>query len=137
MIESKAGHGEKRSRKQEIFIACLLTEPNIREAASKSGISEATGFRWLQEPDFNEHYREARRAAVNQAISQLQQVSSSAVQTLKEVMADQGAPPASKVSAAKAVLEMAFKAVELDDLAQRIEKLEESIQKTGGAKAWR
>ncbi|HPF44458.1 MAG TPA: hypothetical protein PKV15_07140 [Syntrophomonadaceae bacterium] len=135
MAEPK-GHGEKQSRKQEIFIAFLLTEPNIREAAKKAGIGETTGFRWLQEPAFQDQYREARRMAVSQAISQIQQASTEAVQTLRTVMADEEAPPASRVSAAKAVLEMSLKAVELDDLGRRVEKLEESIQAKRGARAW-
>jgi hypothetical protein len=136
MTTSKSGHGEKASRKQDLLICALLTEPTVEQAAKKTGIGVTTAFRWLQDPEFQEQYREARRMAVSQAISQLQQASSEAVQTLKAVMADEEAPPASRVSAAKTVLEMSFKAVELEDLAQRIEKLEQSLNKDGGQRAW-
>ena len=138
MADAGKGHGEKNSRKRELFIAALLTEPNIREAAKKAGIGESTGWQWLQDPDFQAEYREARRMAVSQAIAQLQQASSGAVATLCEVMADQEATPASRVTAAKTVLEMAIKGVELEDLAERIEKLEQAVEQNGGRqRAWR
>jgi predicted negative regulator of RcsB-dependent stress response len=134
-MASIKGHGEKASRKREIFIAYLLTEPNIREAAKKAGIGENTGWRWLQDPVFKEAYQEARRAAVSQAIAQLQQASTEAVTTLRKVMADQDATPSSRVTAAKTTLEMALKSVELEDLAQRIQKLEQSLQNHGRRQA--
>lgn len=138
MKEVKKGHGEKASRKRELFIACLLTEPNIREAAKKAGIGEATGWRWLQDPDFLKEYQDARRMAVSQAIAQLQQASTQAVATLQAIMLDDNAPAASRVTAAKTTLEMSLKAVELEDLAQRIDKLEQSIDEQQGRKqAWR
>lgn len=136
MTTNKGGHGEKASRKQEILICYLLTEPSVNKAAEKAGIGVTTAFRWLQDPEFQEQYREARRMAVSQAISQLQQASTEAVQTLRNVMADEEAPPASRVSAAKTVLELSFKAVELEDLTARLEKLEQSIS-AGGQRAWR
>jgi len=133
----KKGHGEKASRKREIYIACLLTEPNIREAAKKAGISETTGWVWLQDPDFQEEYREARRMALSQAIARLQQASGQAVATLCEIMSNQDASPTSRVSAARTCLEIAIKAVEIEDLAARIEKLERAIEQgSGRQKTW-
>lgn len=138
MTDKAKGHGEKNTRKRELFISCLLTEPNIRAAAKAAGIGESTGWQWLQDPDFQAEYREARRMALSQAISRLQQASSTAVATLEEVMSDQEATPASRVTAAKAVLEMAMKGVEMEDLAERIEKLEQAVEQNGGRqRAWR
>jgi len=128
MFDSKSGHGEKASRKQEILICALLTEPTVEKAAKKTGIATTTAFRWLQESNFQEQYKEARRKTVSQAISQIQQASSKAVQTLRDVMEDTAAPPASRVNAAKATLELAFKTIEIEDLAQRIGKLEVLLQ---------
>jgi len=136
IAETSLGHGEKQTRKQEVFIANLLIEPNIRAAAKKTGIGEATGWRWLQDPIFQEQYREARRQAVSQAISQLQQASTEAVNTLRKIMNDEEAPAASRVTAARTVLDMSLKAVELEDLAQRIEQLEQSVRSNGRQGAW-
>lgn len=136
-MEKAPGHGEKASRKREIFIACLLTEPNIREAAKKAGIGENTGWRWLQDPDFQKDYQEARRMAVSQAIAQLQQATTEAVATLRYIMNNNQATTASRVSAARIVLDTALKAVELEDLALRIEILEQAFQPDSKSKAWR
>lgn len=136
MTELKKGHGEKQTRKQEIFIACLLTESSIRAAATKAGIGEATGWKWLQDPAFQEQYREARRQAVSQAISQLQQASTEAVNTLRKIMNDEEAPAASRITAAKIVIDNSLKAVELEDFVPRIEALEQSIKPIGRQKAW-
>jgi len=128
-----SGHGQKLSRKQEVALAALLLQPTIREAAKVAAISEATLFRWLQLPDFQEAYRQAKRQAVGQAVTTLQRVSGEAVETLRKVMADEKAPASARVTAARAVLETAIKAVELEDLVARIEELERVAgQKAGG-----
>jgi hypothetical protein len=122
------GHGAKLPRKREQAIIALLEQPSIKQAAQSVGISEVTLFRWLQEPDFQRAYREAKHRVVEQAISRLQQVSREAVDTLREVMIDTEKPPSTRVTAAKAVLEMSIKAVELEDLASRVEELERFVE---------
>ena len=60
------GHGEKLSRKAELFIVALLTQPTVTAAAQTIGVSEATARRWLQREEFQERYREARQEALSQ-----------------------------------------------------------------------
>jgi vacuolar-type H+-ATPase subunit I/STV1 len=119
------GHGEKRSRKTEEAIIALLTEPTIKLAAEKVRVSEVTLWRWMQEDDFIEQYRSAKKQAVSQAVSRLQQSCGEAVETLREIMQDIASPAPSRVAAAKTILEMAFKAVEIEELEQRINQLEQ------------
>ena len=57
-------------------------------------------------------------------IAQVQQATGEAVETLRTVMHDADAPASARVSAAKAILETAIKAVELEDLEARIAVLE-------------
>ena len=118
------GHGSKFDRKQEEAIAALLTQRNIEEAARVTGIGSTTLVRWLQMPEFQAAYREARRAAFSQSIARLQQASSAAVSVLVKIMVDPDAPTSSRVRAADVVLERASKAIELEDLDQRIAQLE-------------
>lgn len=124
MTTSKA----KMTRKMEAAVAALLTAPTIAIAAQAVGISEQTLWRWLQLPEFQGQYREAKRQAVAQAVARLQQATTKAVDTLEAVMDDTASPSSARVTAAKTVLEMAVKAVELEDMAARIEALERSIQ---------
>ena len=114
--------------KQEAAILALLSQRTTRAAAKSAGINEATLWRWLQEPEFQAAYTKARRETVKHAIARLQQNASKAVDTLKEVMSDKKAVAFARVSAAKAVLDYSLKAVELEDLAERIEALESKME---------
>jgi DNA-binding MurR/RpiR family transcriptional regulator len=121
-----AGHGSKRAQREDAAIAALLSEPTIAEAATKAGISESTLLRWLQEPGFKGRCRAARRSVVESAIGRLQQAASQAVDALVKNLTC--GVPAVEVGAAKSVLDQALKAVELVDLAERIEALEQAAE---------
>jgi hypothetical protein len=79
----------------------------------------------MTEQAFKSEYQQARRQVMDQAAARLQQASSTAVATLERVMADPDSPASSKVAAARAVLEMAQKAVDFSDIESRIEILEQ------------
>jgi hypothetical protein len=119
-----SGHGEKLSHKQERAIAALLVAPSVTAAAQQIGVNENTLLRWLKDAAFQTTYREARRHVVQQAIAQVQQATSEAVEALRAIMSNGDAPASARVSAAKAVLETALKAVELEDIEQRLQALE-------------
>jgi hypothetical protein len=117
----------KFSRKHEQAISALLTQPTLAEAATTVGVGEATLRRWLQQESFQAAYRQARREAIGQAIARLQQVTTTAVTTLEAVMTDPGAKESARVTAARAVLELAIRAVELEDLEARMVALEQVV----------
>ncbi len=121
----------KQKQKQEQAVAALISSSSIAEAAQVAGIGERTLYTWLSDKAFAEQYRTARREVVGQALAQLQRVSSLAVTTLSEIMADKEAPAGSRVNASKAVLDLALKAVELEDILDRLENLEEEVQRNG------
>jgi hypothetical protein len=118
--------GSKRLRQEEAAIASLLTEATIESAAQKAGVGERTLVRWLQEPAFKAEYRAARRSVVESAIGRLQQAATQAVDALTRNLTC--GTPAVEVGAAKAVLDQAIKAVELIDLAERVEALEQASE---------
>ena len=64
-----------------------------------------------------------------QAVGQLQAACSVAVVALTDVFRDVNCPASARVSAARTVLEMALKGVELEDLAVRVEELEQQVAK--------
>lgn len=71
----------------------------------------------------------ARREVVSQAVGQLQAACSVAVVALTDISQDVNCPASARVSAARTVLEMALKGVELEDLAVRVEELEQRVAK--------
>jgi len=121
------GHGEKYGRRGEQAIAALLAAPTITEAARACGIGEATLGRWLQNADFAERYRRARKRALDVAVSRLQQIAADAVETLREVATDSESPAGSRVAAARAILETSLKAGTLEEIEAKLDELKTFI----------
>lgn len=118
------GHGQKWSRKKDQAIVALITEPTIKAAADKVGITTPTLHKWLKLPEFRSAYMEARRQAYTVAVARLQQAAAEAVEALRSIMNDPKKPASARVSAARSILELAIKAIEIEDLEIRIEELE-------------
>jgi len=112
-----------RHRKTELFISALLSSRSVEEAAAKTGIALITARRWMQDPEFVEQFRKARQEIMGQATTQIQQATSEAIVALRQVIST-GDSEAAKVSSARTILEIAFKAAEIYQLEQRIETLE-------------
>lgn len=117
------GVSKKMERKKEKAIACLITQPTITAAAQEARISHSTIFRWLNDPEFKAAYRKAKKEIVGHALTQVQKSVTRAVDTLLDVMGN-GEVESAKVSAAKTILELAIRAVEIEDLESRLEVLE-------------
>ncbi len=115
---------EKLTPKQERALVALLDCAEVKGAARTAGVNESTLWRWLQSPEFQARYRAARRQLVETAIAQLQSDCTIAVRVLREVAEDKEAPASSRVAAAKTILDQSLSALELGDLAARIEQLE-------------
>ena len=98
------------------------------EAARSVGIGTATLLRWQKEPEFQQAYRAACRAAHGQSIARLQQATSAAVSTLLKVMVDGGTPASTKVRAADSVLNHSAKAIEIEDIEARVSELERAAE---------
>lgn len=120
------GHGQKLTRRFEVALAALLTEPTLAAAATKAGVSESTLARWLQRPDLRAAYRAARREIVESAIATLQRSTSEAVETLRRNLSNESASV--QVRSAVAILEHATRAIDRVDLLERIEALEGATQ---------
>jgi len=118
--------------KQEKAILELLRNPTVRDASNKAGVGERTLWRWLKDnEDFKAAYMDARRQAFSRALGLLQQVLSEAVLVLRDVMNNPDTKESSKVSAAKAIIDTGLKAMELDDLEERISRLENILKNPG------
>lgn len=124
-----AGHGSRKGRLIEKFITHLLLSPSIEEAAKSVGVSVATCYNWLKQPDVAEMYAQARRQVMDRAIGLLQSTAGEAVACLREIIRDQTATAASRVSAARTILELANKGTETQDLEKRVAQLEKLLER--------
>ena len=114
----------------------MLTQRNTEEAARSVGVSTATLMRWQKLPEFQEAFREGRRAAFGQCIARLQQASGVAASVLLKVLADPATPPSVRVRAVDSVLNHAAKAIEIEDIEARVAALERAANATKPNK-WR
>jgi hypothetical protein len=129
-----AGRRSSFGRKQEDAIAALLTQRNVEEAARTAGIGVRTLLRCLKLPDFQKAYRDARRAAVSQAVARLQQGTSAAATTLLKILVDPNTPASVKVRAAECMFNHASKALEIEDIDARVAELEAAANEDDGKK---
>jgi hypothetical protein len=123
-----AGHGGKKSRKLDAFVAAMMTHGSTEAAAEAVGIAASTGYRWARDRAVIERLRQARQQAWGRAMAQLQEAGPEAVEALRKVLreAENETP---RVSAARTILELGLKSVEIGDITARLEHLEE-IAKT-------
>ena len=111
-------------RRQEQAILALLEQPTLEKAAGALKVSEVTLWRWMQKPEFQAAYRQARRDAFSRSVARLQHASQAAVGTLLRVMTDRDAQASSRVRAADIVLQTALRGMEMEDLEARLDRLE-------------
>jgi len=121
------GHGEKMSQKKDEAIAALISEPTIKAAAEKVGITPDTLRRWMDTSEFRKSYYEVRNATVTFAVARLQQATTEAVSTLQDVMNDVDSPASARISAAKTVLELAIRTNDADSEAANSDRWDEIL----------
>ncbi len=131
MAEGAAMNCDGLTPKQEAAIIALLHEPTVARAALTADVDERTLHRWLNEPDFARAYRHARRLAFSQAIAVALRFAPIAVNALAKIVTDSTVGASARVSAATALLRFNRESIELDDLASRVDELEQSLGKDG------
>jgi hypothetical protein len=122
-------HDNPLPEKQEAALLALLSHKTLKEAALSAGISMPTLWRYLRDPVFSLRYREARRELVECAMVRLQNDAEHAAKVLRDVADDKEAPAGARVTAARTIIELSVKSVELGDLQQRITSLEDYVTK--------
>ena len=113
--------------RQDKFLKALLEAGSIDEACKKANINRTTGYKYLKDQLFMDEYRKIRRDAMQQVTARLQKKSEEAVEVLAEIMNNKEAPTSSRVQSAKNILDVAYRSLELDDVQERIEKVEKVL----------
>jgi hypothetical protein len=131
---------ESLSTKQQKALAALVAQPTLPLAAAQAGVGHRTLCRWLAEDEaFKAEFRRIKQEIVGNAVYQLQKATNNAANALISLMNDLETPASVRLAAAKAILEMAIEAVKVEDLAARLEVLEQAQHLNGngrGIKTW-
>jgi DNA-binding transcriptional MerR regulator len=119
---SAAGDDAKLSANQEQALAALLATPTITAAAGRCGLNERTIRRYLEEPEFERRYTEARDHLLDQSIFALQKLGVAAVAVLGRNFEAENRHV--QIRAAKTVLDTMLRGVELVEIQERLQALE-------------
>ena len=130
---AKANGRKNADNKVILALACGAT---IESAARQSGVSETTIYRRLNEPSFQLRLREVQADILNRTAAALTAAATESVRTLMELQKP-GTPPATRLGAARAVIELGLKIREIVALETRIAALERQFEPTQTAGAHR
>lgn len=117
----------RQSRQRAQLIVALLQDARMEKAAASIGISTTTAWRMFKTPEFVQEYRKARSDAFAQSLRQLQQASEVAVTAVVKMLNDPKVPPATRLQAAKLVLESGGRSFEVEEVWSRLHRLEEFV----------
>ena len=112
-------------RERERAIEALLSCPTIEKAAKQAGISKCTLLRWLQQADFRDAYMKSKADVLRTATATLTRNAGRAASVLREIFEDAPTPhQGGRATAAIATIRLSLDAFELENLEERIRKLE-------------
>ena len=120
----------KLSDRQRKALDALLVTPTVVAAAERCGLSRATIFRYLRDPEFKKRYAEERAHLTDQTVAGLQKLGISAVNALRRNL-DAESDPSAQIRAARSVLQYLFKGVEQVEIEERLRALEEEDDEQG------
>lgn len=118
--------GVGRKRADDALILALACGAQVEAAAAKAGVSSATAFRRLKDPEFKARLDAARADMVTRATAMLTAAAMEAVKTLLDLQGTKQ-PPATRLGAAKSVLEIGNRLRTEVDLAARLGALERAL----------
>ena len=121
----------QRKRADDALLLALACGATVEQAARQCRLSPRTVYRRLQDADFGRRLQALRADMVRRTAGALTAAAAEAVRTLLELMKP-ASPHASRLGAAKAVLEIGMKVREAAELEQRLAALEERLADDGG-----
>ena len=116
-----------RSDEHQELIQVLPSSPTKREAARRLSISEGTLYRRLHDPEIKEAYRHARMDSLAETTASLQVASFEAAAALRNLATDITVNPHVRLGACRAILDLAYRATELEDVRAEIEQLKAEL----------
>ncbi|MDP1547398.1 MAG: hypothetical protein Q8L87_15415 [Anaerolineales bacterium] len=112
--------------KQQKAIAALLSERTAGKAAKAAGIAERTLYTWLNEPNFKAALRSAEKSILDDVTRRLSAGQGLALDTLTKLI-QSARHESTKLRAAVSWLELSLKFRDMQDIEDRLSKLEAAL----------
>jgi hypothetical protein len=114
------------SHRRESLILALLQSVSLKDAARKAGLSYRTAKRWHAEESFRSELDSARKEAFTHSLRMVQGISAKAVAALlRNLKVDKAGD---RTTAARAILEFAFRGWEDGELGEKVRELEALVK---------
>lgn len=113
------------TNKQIKTAASFLTSSSIEEVCRRSNISKATFYKWIKEDNFKAYLEQKRKEMVKDALDKLKLAVEKAVSVLVELTSS--AHESIRRLASRDIIEYVLKSIELEDIEQRLKKIEGMI----------
>lgn len=123
-----APNTDRLTARQRAFVAGLAAGLTPVDAGAAVGVSERTARRYMAEPKVRAAIRQAQDDALGDVTRKLNADSRRMLDVLLSIARDTETAAGVRVSACRAWLDVAFKARELLDLAERMGELERRLQ---------
>ena len=118
-------NGELSGRQLRV-IPYLLAAPSIEEGCKRARVGKATVYGWLKQEEFRDELYGRRREIVELAIETLKANVSKAAQTLVKHL--DSTRETISIRAAESIIEFAQRAIEVEELEQRIRAIEKTTR---------
>jgi hypothetical protein len=118
--------GDRTGADSALIVALACGQP-VRQAGETADVSERTVYRRLQDEAFRASLARERARLVEEAVGRLALGMTTAADTLVTIATDLEAPTSTRVSAARAVLELGSRLRAELDLERRLEQLEDAL----------
>lgn len=115
----------KSAGSDEALMIALACGSTVEAAATKAGLAVRTAYRRLDDPEFRKKLQEFRCHMVERSCAMLSASGMEAVKTLLGLM-ERSTPHATRLGAARAVIELGMKLRDLLEVEQRLTALEKS-----------
>ncbi len=117
---------EKLTSKEIQLVNALLTSKTIREVSEKTGLSEATIYRYLKKEKIVNELEKSKRELTNNTLRYFITLGNKALNNIEELMNSKY--ERIRLETSKYVLDMIVKIKELQELEDRINRLEQIVE---------
>jgi phage terminase small subunit len=117
------------SRKQETFIAAMMTLPTIEAASRAAGVTSKTARLWMKQPHIQEAYKAAKQAVFEETLEGLRDCTKEAIDTLRSNL--KAIDPAVQVRAAHILLTQAVQLYKYEEVEAAVKELKDALEGQG------
>lgn len=120
----------KLNNRQLRLINNFLISSSIEETCKKSNVSKATFYNWLKDENFKTELKRQRDEVVKEALNRLKHATARATEELIKLI--DSSRPELRRWVCKDIIEYVLKSIELEEIEERLDKVERIISERKG-----